>query len=98
MNELLIIKNYSYSEVNIRSFVSKKLTQLFLIFFLFKSKNLYVAEAERVSTTRILTLDSDRINNSTESWVYDEKKRNIENKIAIILGYNYKEIRFKEKS
>ena len=61
--------------------------------------NLNVAEAKKVSTTRILTLDSDRINtDSTESWLSDEQKRNTENKIAIILGYNYKEIRFKEKS
>ena len=60
--------------------------------------NLNVAEAKKVSSTRILTLDSDRINNSTESWLSDEQKRNTENKIAIILGYNYKEIRFKEKS
>ena len=60
--------------------------------------NLNLAEAERVTSTRILTLDSDRINTGDGHWLDDEQKRNLEKKIAIILGYNYKEIRFNEKS
>lgn len=45
-----------------------------------------------------MTLDSDRVNINDESWVFDASKRNIENKIAILLGHDYKHIKFNEKS
>ena len=70
----------------------------YFIYFLSELLNLDLAEAQKVSSTRILTIDSDRINTGSENWFIDKQKRNIENKIAIILGYNYKEIRFKDKS
>lgn len=60
--------------------------------------SLNLAQEEEVSSTRILTLDSDRVNSGDEDWHVDESKRNIENKIAIILGQNYKQITFIEKS
>ena len=61
--------------------------------------SLNLAREENVSSTRIMTLDSDRVNRGREeSWLVDESKRNIENKIAILLGQNYKQIKFFEKS
>ena len=57
-----------------------------------------LAKAEEVSSTRILTLDSDRVNiNNNKSWFFDESKVNIENKIGILLGHNYKHITFVDK-
>ena len=44
--------------------------------------SLNLAQEEEVSSTRILTLDSDRVNSGGDDWHVDESKRNIENKIA----------------
>ena len=60
--------------------------------------SLDLAKAEEVSSTRILTLDSDRVNSNEGTWFTDVSKRNTENKIAIILGHNYKHLKLKDKS
>ena len=60
--------------------------------------SLNLAEAEQVSSTRIMTLDSDRVHSNEVNWFNDASKRNIENKIAIILGHNYKQLKFIDNS
>ena len=55
-----------------------------------------------MTASRILTLDSDRVNNQNQSEIValteSDRAINREDKIAVILGNNYNEVKGIEKS